>query len=675
MKLKKILSGFLAAAMAVTTMVTATFNASAEDPQSYITIKGNTTSYAMSSSDSSKTMVKAGTNTYDFSYTSGGYPDSFVASNNATAISIRIFDVDKRLSDISLLSVSVDGVDKGVSSSDVVDAPWLYDEDIKASVEKSYTITLSDEQLAKIGDIPANSTIIFKVQATYDTTPTGGSKWTKKAAGVYKFISAARPEGVADDVYSSDDILPEEESVDLSDLLPTGKTLADIRKIKITASIGSWQFFNGAIATNIITAEEPTDGKWASAACKVAGTADPSTTLVAELETPLGVAAEQKLKLQTYSINYSTTVDVKIEVVVAVPHTITIDPAIENGSVTPDKTEAEADEKVTLTVTPDEGYELDGDLTVKEKTSGAAVTVATDGTFTMPDDAVTVTAAFKASAKPVTAISIAPATATVVVGKTLPAPTVTYTPADTTDTKAVTWSSSDTAVATVNETTGVVSGVKAGEATITATFSETIKATYTVTVTADEVPCTKIELDKTEATVKKGETVTLTAAKTPENTTDTVTWASDDTAVATVENGVVTAKARGTATITVTCGDQTATCKVSVNEEETVTAPASPSAPAKTFSSAVTDGKYNENDVFVISADDVKNAKSVTITVTDSNGKKTTKEVTECYKKVTYTAADKTSDTITAGANYLIAVTVTGIPDGTTVTVTATVNK
>lgn len=839
MKLKKILSGFLAAAMAVTTMVTATFNAgAAEDPKSYVTVKGNTRDWALNISFTPKTMIQVGTNTYDLAFTNeNSYDDSFAAgvdddgNPKKAAIAINFMDVDKRLSDMSLLSVSVDGVDKDVSSSDVTPKSWLYDEETKASIEVAYSIILTDEQLEKIGAIPKNSTVTFKVQATYDATPVGGSKWTKKAAGEYKFISAAKPDGVADDVYGSGDICPDEELVDLNDLLPTGKTLADIRKIKITASVGPWQVFNGAIGTNIVTANEPTDGEWASAKCEVSGTADPSTTLVAEFEAPLGVADGQKLKLQSHHMNYSTTVDVKIEVEVA--HDIDIADDIEHGTVTADKEKAAKNEKVTLTVEPDAGYELD-EIIVSTSTAGTdTITVAADNTFTMPDKAVTVTATFKKQEYTITntttdtngtvtiknadgeavtkaaegdKITITAAgktgyeldtlkvngtavtaaedgtythtmtaanttveatfklkevplesitldkTAAVLVGgtKKLSAAKV---PSTTTDKTAITWTSSDETVATV-ASDGTVNGLKAGTATITAACGD-IKATCAVTVTAEAKPCTSVTLDQTTAEVAKGKTVTLKATTLPEDTTDDITWTTSDSAVATVKGGVVTAVAAGTATITVKCGEQTAeckvtvpsdactsvtldkteatilkgatvtlkatalpegtpdtitwttsdasvatvadgvvtgvsrgvatitvkcgektaTCKVSVNEEETVSIPADPSKPANQFRSAVTSGKYNENDVFVLSADDVKTAKSVTVTVTDSNGKKTTKDVTECYKKVTYTAANGTTDTITAGANYLLAVTVTGIPDGTTVTVSIAVNK
>ncbi len=59
-------------------------------------------------------------------------------------------------------------------------------------------------------------------------------------------------------------------------------------------------------------------------------------------------------------------------------------------------------------------------------------------------------------------------------------------------------------------------------------------------------------------------TETLTATGVPAG--ETVTWKSDDESVATVENGVVTAVAKGTATITATAGGKSATCTVTVKE-------------------------------------------------------------------------------------------------------------
>ena len=84
---------------------------------------------------------------------------------------------------------------------------------------------------------------------------------------------------------------------------------------------------------------------------------------------------------------------------------------------------------------------------------------------------------------------------------------------------------------------------------------------YTVAVTG-------VNLNPTSATLTVGGTETLTATVAPDNATDkTVAWASSDTSVATVENGVVTAVAAGTAIITATSNaDRTksASCAVTV---------------------------------------------------------------------------------------------------------------
>ena len=82
------------------------------------------------------------------------------------------------------------------------------------------------------------------------------------------------------------------------------------------------------------------------------------------------------------------------------------------------------------------------------------------------------------------------------------------------------------------------------------------------------VPVTGITLNITSAALKVGETVTLTAAVEPSNATNgNVTWASSDSAVAAVSNGVVTAVKEGTAVITATAADSSgifASCTVTV---------------------------------------------------------------------------------------------------------------
>ena len=89
------------------------------------------------------------------------------------------------------------------------------------------------------------------------------------------------------------------------------------------------------------------------------------------------------------------------------------------------------------------------------------------------------------------------------------------------------------------------------------------------------VAVTGVTLNKTSATIginAKNKTTTLTATVSPSNATNkSVTWTSSDTSVATVNNGVVTAKGIGTATITVTTEDGNKTDSINVVVEPNTT--------------------------------------------------------------------------------------------------------
>ena len=99
-----------------------------------------------------------------------------------------------------------------------------------------------------------------------------------------------------------------------------------------------------------------------------------------------------------------------------------------------------------------------------------------------------------------------------------------------------------------------------------ADFFGTVQTPDTLSV---EIHATGVGLAPSSITLdaSEGETATLVATVYPENASNkTVTWASSDSTVASVADGVVTAKAEGTATITVTTADGsfTDTCAVTV---------------------------------------------------------------------------------------------------------------
>ena len=144
--------------------------------------------------------------------------------------------------------------------------------------------------------------------------------------------------------------------------------------------------------------------------------------------------------------------------------------------------------------------------------------------------------------------------------------TATVSPANATD-KSVTWSSSNTAVATVDEN-GMVTAVSVGDTMIIVTTKDGgFTATCTVTVTLIFIDYA-VFLDKNEMTLEVGENGILTATVAmPDWMDKSVTWSSSDKSVATVDSdGLVTAVGDGTATITVTTveGNLRDTCTVTV---------------------------------------------------------------------------------------------------------------
>jgi len=111
--------------------------------------------------------------------------------------------------------------------------------------------------------------------------------------------------------------------------------------------------------------------------------------------------------------------------------------------------------------------------------------------------------------------------------------------------KEVVWSSSNQAIATVTGD-GKVTGVSAGSAVITATTSDgNKKATCRITV-IKPIPINEIILSKNTLSMIVGESFTLTATILPSNATETdLSWKVDDSSVATVTDGKVTALKKG----------------------------------------------------------------------------------------------------------------------------------
>lgn len=142
---------------------------------------------------------------------------------------------------------------------------------------------------------------------------------------------------------------------------------------------------------------------------------------------------------------------------------------------------------------------------------------------------------------------------------------VVYTPNNAAD-KSLTWSVDHTSQGEVDQDGKLTAKHVTGTVTVTATSVRVPSVSASVTLTITKPTITDFTLSKTETTLNIGgqETLTITAFV-PAYASESATWASNNTMVATVnKSGVITAKALGDAEITATIGEVEKTCTVHV---------------------------------------------------------------------------------------------------------------
>lgn len=137
--------------------------------------------------------------------------------------------------------------------------------------------------------------------------------------------------------------------------------------------------------------------------------------------------------------------------------------------------------------------------------------------------------------------------------------------------KGIIWSSSDDNIATVTSS-GVVKGEGSGSAIIFATSDADGTVTGQKTVSVNILP-TSVTISNPSSTVMDiGGKQTLSVTVSPSNATNkSLTWSTSDSSVATVSDGVVTAKASGSVTITAaTVNNKTSTITLTVRQPYTL---------------------------------------------------------------------------------------------------------
>jgi len=212
--------------------------------------------------------------------------------------------------------------------------------------------------------------------------------------------------------------------------------------------------------------------------------------------------------------------------------------------------------------------------------------------------------------KTLTSIAVTPATPSIADGTTQQFnATGKYSDGSSTDlTTAVTWSSSQTSVATISNATGsqgFASGVGAGASLISAT-SGSVSGSTTLTVTTATLQ--SISVTPANPSVANGTAEQFTATghfsdNTTQDLTTSVTWSSSKTSIATISNaagsqGLATSVGTGTTTISATSGSVSGSTTLTVTTatlQSISVTPSNPSVANGTAQQFTATGHFSDN--------------------------------------------------------------------------------
>jgi uncharacterized protein YjdB len=319
---------------------------------------------------------------------------------------------------------------------------------------------------------------------------------------------------------------------------------------------------------------------------------------------------------------------------------------------------------ITATVTPDNATNKtvtwsSGNPLIASVDQNGKVTGLADGTATITAKAggktATCTVIVKNNVVPVESVTLSCTSLGLIKGEAFTL-TATVKPDNATD-KSLTWSSSNTTVATVDQA-GWVSAIAEGSTTITVKAGDK-SATCVVTVTEGYVPVESVSLNKTSLELAVGEDETLVATVWPANATNkTISWTSDNTWIASVDqNGKVTANWQGTATIKAYAGDKSAACTLTVKPAYV----AVESVTLNKTSLELTEGEITTLTAIV----EPWNATNKTVTWTSSNSSVVSvdQDGNISAKKAGTATVTATAENVSATCTVFVKAAVTGDPE------------
>ncbi len=550
MKIKKIVASVLAGAIALTSMITTGIVASAGDNDPYIKFVGNGKSYAFQTDWNASTAVVDGTTTYNIEVTnSAGYDDTF----EACALNVYCPGGVTTMLGATLTDVLMDDVSLGITGEGVWN-PYTWDGTVSNNVT-AYQITLSADDMTAIGTVKNGSTVTFVIE----TEPFAGTAdvWNDNGDGSYTYVKATSVPndsgegGLLSSLDITFDMLGIADKTHLKSLsldialdnadewtngaigFPSTDTEKSWQTVSVSPTTTNYTVepngtLNGSIQVQIhyapvntvitVSNLEPTYMSFALNATDATFTVDGEAATTAEIGSTVTVVPTEKAGYVIDEVSVATATgsveltdtdgvytftmpaeDITATVNYNKLYTITVDSTVELATVTVDPTEAIEGTKIAVTVADiSAGYELDK-VTATAATAGA-LEVAADNTFTMPAEAVTVSATFKKIVYNVTvdsavengAVEVDKATASI--GDTI---TVTATPDTGYALKTITVDG--TAIEGNTFTMG------AADTEVSATFEKVI---YNVTVDS-AIENGTITVDKATASI--GDTITVTA--------------------------------------------------------------------------------------------------------------------------------------------------------------------